>query len=987
MARNGGMTWRRRAEKLDGFDLSPSDSEEVHVLAVDDSLVDRKVIERLLRISSCKVTAVDSGIRALQFLGLDEEKNNNGFDGLKVDLIITDYCMPGMTGYELLKKIKESSAFREIPVVIMSSENILTRIDRCLEEGAEDFIVKPVKLSDVKRIKDYMSKDMRVGTEGEKGRGGINKRKQRESCDCFLLGNPSSFMAVNKFQNSIFLSLVGLVFFITIFPCSQASPQNIEVFYPTQTPVPPPLPEDPLPTPERLPPEPQPPPRTPPSPSSDNTNKTIAKAVAATAASTIVIAGIFFFCIRKYVMGQRKKDRVGDSFQGGQPPPRVVAPPDEFARVNGNVKGLIVDENGLDVLYWRQLQDGENKNGFRKEFLHSPKDEEEGRGGGMIRKGSRSQSKKVEPVQEIPLLRGKSSTSHVPPPPEDDDSTETISPKLPPPPSHRVVLNAVEKREAPLQSKFLPPSSMPPPQPPIPPPSLPIQHNNSKSPAAPPPPPPPAPSNRTPPPPPPPVPAKGPAPPPPPAPAKGPAPPPPPPKAGGSVATSLKPPPPKSGESSSGNNQVKLKPLHWDKVNNNVEHSMVWDKIHGGSFKVDDDLMEALFGYVATNRKSPNGKAKNTGNTSPGSSSQIMVLDARKSQNIAIVLKSLALSRRELVEALNEGQGLEAETIEKLMRIAPTEEEQSQILDFDGDPTKLADAESFLFHILKAIPSAFTRLNAMQFRTNYDSEILHIRENLQNLELGCKELRSQRLFMKLLEAILKAGNRMNAGTARGNAQAFNLTSLLKLSDVKSTDGKTTLLHFVVEEVVRSEGKKCYIKDREKEYTTLGLPVVGGLSADFTNVKKAATIDFSTFSSSCSALSARVAEIKRLVSQCLADGKGGFVKEMKGFIDDAEEELKAIAEEQKRVMDNVKRTAEYYQAGASKDPFQIFVIVRDFLGMVDQVCVEIARNQQRRKSPQSPNSSESRTKMRFPVLPPNFMTGKSRSNSSESDGDS
>jgi CheY-like chemotaxis protein len=49
---------------------------------------------------------------------------------LKVNLIMTDYSMPGMTGYELLKKIKESSAFREVPVVIMSSENILPRIDR-----------------------------------------------------------------------------------------------------------------------------------------------------------------------------------------------------------------------------------------------------------------------------------------------------------------------------------------------------------------------------------------------------------------------------------------------------------------------------------------------------------------------------------------------------------------------------------------------------------------------------------------------------------------------------------------------------------------------------------------------------------------------------------------------------------------------------------------------------------------------------------------
>ncbi|KAE8686895.1 Two-component response regulator ARR3 [Hibiscus syriacus] len=189
MAVNGAVTWLRRAEEIDGYDLSASDSEEVHVLAVDDSLVDRKVIERLLKITSCRVTAVDSGRRALQFLGLDEEKEANGFDGLKVDLIITDYCMPGMTGYELLKKVKESSAFREIPVVIMSSENVVARIDRCLEEGAEDFIVKPVKLSDVKRIIDYMTTDFR---EGEERRGGINKRKIRDDGDDRSSSSPPS---------------------------------------------------------------------------------------------------------------------------------------------------------------------------------------------------------------------------------------------------------------------------------------------------------------------------------------------------------------------------------------------------------------------------------------------------------------------------------------------------------------------------------------------------------------------------------------------------------------------------------------------------------------------------------------------------------------------------------------------------------------------------------------------------------------------------
>ncbi|KAG6589473.1 Two-component response regulator ARR5, partial [Cucurbita argyrosperma subsp. argyrosperma] len=155
-------------------DLKQSGLAQIHVLAVDDSLVDRKVIERLLKISSCKVTAVESGRSALQYLGLDGEANSVRFSDLKVNLIITDYSMPEMNGYELLKKIKESSALREIPVVIMSSENVLGRIENCLKEGAEEFIVKPVKLSDVKRLKDYFI------MEGENGGKKIShKRKLR----------------------------------------------------------------------------------------------------------------------------------------------------------------------------------------------------------------------------------------------------------------------------------------------------------------------------------------------------------------------------------------------------------------------------------------------------------------------------------------------------------------------------------------------------------------------------------------------------------------------------------------------------------------------------------------------------------------------------------------------------------------------------------------------------------------------------------------
>ncbi|THU63897.1 hypothetical protein C4D60_Mb01t20680 [Musa balbisiana] len=46
----------------------------------------------------------------------------------------------------------ESSKLREIPVVVMSSENVPNRINRCLEEGAVDFLLKPVRPSDVSRL-------------------------------------------------------------------------------------------------------------------------------------------------------------------------------------------------------------------------------------------------------------------------------------------------------------------------------------------------------------------------------------------------------------------------------------------------------------------------------------------------------------------------------------------------------------------------------------------------------------------------------------------------------------------------------------------------------------------------------------------------------------------------------------------------------------------------------------------------------------------
>ncbi|XP_010544442.1 PREDICTED: formin-like protein 7 [Tarenaya hassleriana] len=719
---------------------------------------------------------------------------------------------------------------------------------------------------------------------------------------------------------------------------------------------------------------------------------------------------------------KRKDDRFHGEGGGSGSPSRPPPPspwgflfPDDFVRIDGNLKAVIVEDNGLDVIYWRRLleldnggkirnprtrNDGRNRligtgeRDEREEEGEEEEDEEEGEIDAGLYRRSRRRDKRNASMEEdfsFHTRKSRSSSSGGESRGYNDgrrySSSASASPSMA---STSTIDNygAIGNSKSSSQTaNFTPPS--PPTQ-------------NSAGPSPPLPLPPYQATTAAPPPPPPPIPGK-----------KGP-PPPPPSKSGQLSKPPAHPKEPKNeGESSSASSndpsKPKLKPLHWDKVNPDAGHSMVWHRMNSGSFNFDGDLMEALFGYVAT-------KKQNEGNSAPPqnpivSATQTYILEPRKSQNKAIVLKSLGITKEEMIDLLTEGHDADADTLEKLTRITPTQEEQAEILEFSGDPTKLADAESFLLHILRAVPSAFARFNAMLFKMSYGPEVAHHTESLKTLESACNELRARGLFMKLLEAVLKAGNRMNAGTARGNAQAFNLTALRKLSDVKSIDGKTTLLHFVVEEVVRSEGKRAAMsknegdigepnsenagtskEEQEKEYIKLGLPIVGGLSSEFINVKKAAGIDHDGFAATSLALSSRVRETRRLLDQSKGE-EDGFLTKLRSFLESAEEELKMVTEEQARVMEFVKRTTNYYQAGASKDknPFHIFVIIRDFLGMVEKVCSEIAKNQQKRKPATAGGTSASnpaaqRNAVRFPILPPNFMSEHYGNSSSDSDSD-
>lgn len=211
------------------------------------------------------------------------------------------------------------------------------------------------------------------------------------------------------------------------------------------------------------------------------------------------------------------------------------------------------------------------------------------------------------------------------------------------------------------------------------------------------------------------------------------------------------------------------------------------------------------------------------------------------------------------------------------------------------------------------------------------------------------------MFLKLLEAVLKTGNRMNKGTRRGDAHAFKLDTLLRLVDVKGADGKTTLLHFVVQEMIRTEGGLFSGGNQYPNTTTdadakcrkVGLKVVSSLSSELRNVKKAAAMDSDMLIGDVVKLSKgieNIQEIARLEEERgLNKSTGKFSESMKRFTRTAEDQICRVQALKNVALSLVKEITEFFHGCSAKEeahPFRIFTVVTDFLTILDRVCSEV-----------------------------------------------
>ncbi|XAR57716.1 hypothetical protein NMG60_11025961 [Bertholletia excelsa] len=363
----------------------------------------------------------------------------------------------------------------------------------------------------------------------------------------------------------------------------------------------------------------------------------------------------------------------------------------------------------------------------------------------------------------------------------------------------------------------------------------------------------------------------------------------------------------------------------------------------GGSKRKLEPLNQAMVG-TASDRVNAGDQQRSTSFEPP---------EAKKLENIATLLRAHKVTWDQVAESLLEGnpEGLSGELLDTLVKMAPTKEEKQKLRDFRGDISQLRSTERFMKMLLD-IPFSFKRVEALLYRTNFDMQMNYLRKSFQTLEAASAELKNSRLFLRLTEGVLRAGNRMNIGTSRGDDRAFKLDTLLKLADIKGTDGKTTLLHFAVQEIIRLEDASDHTTENipnklefeaENDFSKQKrLQFIASLNRELGNVKEAAEVDWDVLRSHVIKLEIGLEKVKGALKHEKSNMQGKFFESMRKFLNEAEYEIQRIKADERRTLSLVQDLTEYFHGYSAKEeahPLRVFMEVRYFLLKLDCICKE------------------------------------------------
>lgn len=129
------------------------------ILVVDDEEINIKLLKRIFELKKHSVVGALRGEAALKVLEQEE-----------IDMVFLDYNLPGMSGIDVLKKIRKSKKFGSIPVILITGMDDGKYKEDGLKAGADDYIIKPIDIKDLlskinalgKKVRDASTKYEKV---------------------------------------------------------------------------------------------------------------------------------------------------------------------------------------------------------------------------------------------------------------------------------------------------------------------------------------------------------------------------------------------------------------------------------------------------------------------------------------------------------------------------------------------------------------------------------------------------------------------------------------------------------------------------------------------------------------------------------------------------------------------------------------------------------------------------------------------------------
>ena len=121
------------------------------LLIVDDSSIVRKVVKAVADVLQMETEEAQDGIEALEVLSRSHKE---------IDLVLLDWNMPEMNGYDVLVEIKSNDNYKDIPVMMVTTEGQKSNIVAAVRAGAANYLTKPFTVEELEtKIIECIGKD------------------------------------------------------------------------------------------------------------------------------------------------------------------------------------------------------------------------------------------------------------------------------------------------------------------------------------------------------------------------------------------------------------------------------------------------------------------------------------------------------------------------------------------------------------------------------------------------------------------------------------------------------------------------------------------------------------------------------------------------------------------------------------------------------------------------------------------------------------